>query len=210
MNNNDGDNLDNPEGDGEDLVREILREAINCNPSIDDAKENEDEAPVENGYREFNVSVSSPIPCPSSIGIWKHAKELAALGYSGENLIEDNSDESLVQKFENYWKAVESTVVWGGQLELGECFKLLLWSRLRLGAFTHCLKKHIMIFSGSFPDVEMGKEYKCEDGNGSSNLGIMLSYHKHAFGLGERYNSVVLMERRYNSVVLMERFDFTS
>lgn len=97
--------------------------------------------------------------------------------FLSENLIEGDSDESLAQKFENYCKEVESTAIWGGQLELG--------------ALTHCLKKHIMIFSGSFPDVEMGKEYKSDNGTGSSNLSITLSYHKHAFGLGEHYNSVV-------------------
>lgn len=94
-----------------------------------------------------------------------------------ENLIEGDSDESIAQRFENYCKEVESTAIWGGQLELG--------------ALTHCLKKHIVIFSGSFPDVEMGKEYKPVHGIGSSSSSIMLSYHKHAFGLGEHYNSVV-------------------
>ncbi|XP_076893010.1 OVARIAN TUMOR DOMAIN-containing deubiquitinating enzyme 5-like isoform X2 [Bidens hawaiensis] len=78
------------------------------------------------------------------------------------------------KRFENYCNEVELTAAWGGQLELG--------------ALTHCLKKHIMIYSGSFPDVEMGKEYKSGESLGSS---IMLSYHKHAFGLGEHYNSVV-------------------
>ncbi|KAK7284690.1 hypothetical protein RJT34_19440 [Clitoria ternatea] len=97
--------------------------------------------------------------------------------FLSENLIGNDSDESLAQKFENYCKEVESTAIWGGQLELG--------------ALTHCLKKHIMIFSGSFPDVEMGKEYKSENASGLSNSSIMLSYHKHAFGLGEHYNSVV-------------------
>ncbi|KAD6794975.1 hypothetical protein E3N88_05871 [Mikania micrantha] len=84
-------------------------------------------------------------------------------------------DDSVVEKrFESYCNEIESTAAWGGQLELG--------------ALTHCLKKHIMIFSGSFPDVEMGKEYKSGESLDSS---IMLSYHKHAFGLGEHYNSVV-------------------
>jgi len=91
--------------------------------------------------------------------------------------IEGESDDSLKEKFENYCREVESSAAWGGQLELG--------------ALTHCLKKHIMIFSGSFPDVEMGKEYKSDDGNGSLSSSIMLSYHRHAFGLGEHYNSVV-------------------
>lgn len=89
----------------------------------------------------------------------------------------DSADDSIVERFENYCREVESTAAWGGQLEIK--------------ALTHCLKKHIMIFSGSFPDVEMGKEYKSDGGTGLSNSSIMLSYHKHAFGLGEHYNSVV-------------------
>ncbi|KAK1284119.1 hypothetical protein QJS10_CPB21g00654 [Acorus calamus] len=82
-----------------------------------------------------------------------------------------DSDVPLLERFEIYCKEVESTAAWGGQLELG--------------ALTQCLRKHILIFSGSFPDVEMGKEYKTDDSS------IMLSYHRHAFGLGEHYNSIV-------------------
>lgn len=96
--------------------------------------------------------------------------------FLSENVTDGNSNNTLTERFENYCREVESTAAWGGQLELG--------------ALTHCLKKHIMIFSGSFPDVEMGKEYR----SGSetlSNSCIMLSYHRHAFGLGEHYNSVV-------------------
>ncbi|KAK6931932.1 OTU domain [Dillenia turbinata] len=96
--------------------------------------------------------------------------------FLSESAVED-SDDSLAERFEHYCKEVESTAAWGGQLELG--------------ALTHCLKKHILIFSGSFPDVEMGKEYKSEDGTGLSKSSIKLSYHKHAFGLGEHYNSVI-------------------
>ncbi|XP_027349928.1 deubiquitinase OTUD6B isoform X1 [Abrus precatorius] len=106
----------------------------------------------------------------------KHTSDFLPF-FLSENLIGSDSDESPAQKFENYCKEVESTAIWGGQLELG--------------ALTHCLKKHIMIFSGSFPDVEMGKEYKPDDGTSLSNSSIMLSYHKHAFGLGEHYNSLV-------------------
>lgn len=89
---------------------------------------------------------------------------------------EHDSDDSS-QRFENYCKEVESTAAWGGQLELG--------------ALAHSLKKHIIIYSGSFPDVEMGKEYKLETKNNSFNPSVFLSYHKHAYGLGEHYNSVV-------------------
>jgi OTU domain-containing protein 6 len=77
--------------------------------------------------------------------------------------------------FEKYCDEVGSTAIWGGQLELG--------------ALTHVLKKHIVVYSGSFPDVEMGKEYK--SGDGQHNPSVLLSYHRHAYGLGEHYNSVV-------------------
>ncbi|XP_068638019.1 OVARIAN TUMOR DOMAIN-containing deubiquitinating enzyme 5-like [Aristolochia californica] len=90
---------------------------------------------------------------------------------------DSDSESSLLEKFENYCREVESTATWGGQLELG--------------ALTHCLKKHIVIFSGSFPDVEMGKEYISESSSVPANPSIMLSYHRYAFGLGEHYNSVI-------------------
>ncbi|XP_074301702.1 OVARIAN TUMOR DOMAIN-containing deubiquitinating enzyme 5-like isoform X1 [Silene latifolia] len=97
--------------------------------------------------------------------------------FSSESEVEEESNDSLMDRFEKYCREVESTAAWGGQLELG--------------ALTHCLRRHIMIFSGSFPDVEMGKEYKVDDGGFSFKSSILLSYHRHAFGLGEHYNSVV-------------------
>lgn len=77
--------------------------------------------------------------------------------------------------FDKYCDEVGSTAIWGGQLELG--------------ALTHVLKKHIVVYSGSFPEVEMGKEYK--SGDVKHNPSVLLSYHRHAYGLGEHYNSVV-------------------
>ncbi|KAH1107178.1 hypothetical protein J1N35_010946 [Gossypium stocksii] len=106
----------------------------------------------------------------------KHASDFLPF-FLSENTVDEDSDDSLVERFENYCKEVESTAAWGGQLELG--------------ALTHCLRKHIMIFSGSFPDVEMGREYKSDGGSSSSEGTLRLSYHKHAFGLGEHYNSVI-------------------
>ncbi|XP_020597457.1 OTU domain-containing protein 6B isoform X3 [Phalaenopsis equestris] len=92
--------------------------------------------------------------------------------FLADGKIEMDSSDLPLEIFYKYCEEVENTAAWGGQLELG--------------ALTHRLKKHIVIFSGSFPDVEMGKEYKVD-----SNSSIMLSYHKHAYGLGEHYNSVV-------------------
>ena len=78
------------------------------------------------------------------------------------------------EDFKRYCDDVERTAAWGGEMELG--------------ALAHCLGRRIVVYSGSFPDVEMGKEYEGVGGQGPS---IFLSYHKHAYGLGEHYNSVV-------------------
>ncbi|KAE9460533.1 hypothetical protein C3L33_07575, partial [Rhododendron williamsianum] len=67
----------------------------------------------------------------------KNASEFLPF-FLSENVADGNSDNTLTERFENYCREVESTAAWGGQLELG--------------ALTHCLKKHIMIFSGSFPE----------------------------------------------------------
>lgn len=93
------------------------------------------------------------------------------LPFFSENETEGGSES---ERFESYCKEVESTAAWGGQLELG--------------ALSHSLGKHILVFSGSFPDVEMGKEYKSAE---SVEASIKLSFHRHAYGLGEHYNSVV-------------------
>jgi OTU domain-containing protein 6 len=67
------------------------------------------------------------------------------------------------ESFQSYCEEIESTAAWGGQLELG--------------ALSHCLKKHIVVYLGSFPDVEMGKEYNknLEPGGDPS---IRLSYQQ--------------------------------
>ncbi|KAF5731478.1 OTU domain-containing protein 6B [Tripterygium wilfordii] len=72
----------------------------------------------------------------------KHASDFVPF-FLSENAAEWDSDESVAKRFEDYCNEVESTAVWGGQLELE--------------TLTHCLRKPIRIFSGSFPDVEMGK-----------------------------------------------------
>lgn len=106
----------------------------------------------------------------------EHAMDFLPFFLDEGNIKMDSNDVPL-EFFQKYCEEVETSAAWGGQLELG--------------ALTHCLKKHIIVFSGSFPDVEMGKEYKIESGSSASNPSIMLSYHMHAYGLGEHYNSVV-------------------
>jgi OTU domain-containing protein 6 len=98
--------------------------------------------------------------------------------FLGEGKVETGPDPS--ESFERYCQEIESTAAWGGQLELG--------------ALAHCLK-HIVVYSGSFPDVEMGKKYKSGSGGSSGDAAsIKLSYHRHAYGLGEHYNSVIPTE----------------
>uniref|UniRef100_A0A0A9D4H0 OTU domain-containing protein n=1 Tax=Arundo donax TaxID=35708 RepID=A0A0A9D4H0_ARUDO len=99
--------------------------------------------------------------------------------FLAESKVETGPDPS--ESFERYCKEIESTAAWGGHMELG--------------ALTHCLKRHIVVYSGSFPDVEMGKEYKSGSGGSSvHHASIRLSYHRHAYGLGEHYNSVIPTE----------------
>ena len=100
-----------------------------------------------------------------------HAKDFApfvVVGDTDENDVNENEE----AVFERYCHQVESTASWGGHLELD--------------ALAHSLQKHIIVYSSSLPEVEMGKQY---DKNMNSTL--RLSYHRHAFGLGEHYNSVV-------------------
>ncbi|XP_038974203.1 OVARIAN TUMOR DOMAIN-containing deubiquitinating enzyme 5-like isoform X2 [Phoenix dactylifera] len=106
----------------------------------------------------------------------EHASDFLPF-FLSDSKIEMDSDSSPIERFEKYCEEVRTTAAWGGQLELG--------------ALTHCLNKHIVIYAGSFPDVEMGKEYISDTGSSASNSSILLSYHRHAYGLGEHYNSVV-------------------
>ena len=66
---------------------------------------------------------------------------------------------------------VEGSNEWGGQLEIT--------------ALAHARKACVTIFSADTPPLTTGEEYK---GRG---LKIELAYHRHYYGLGEHYNSVV-------------------
>lgn len=72
---------------------------------------------------------------------------------------------------------MESTASWGGQLELG--------------ALAQALKKHVIVYTATGPEIEMGKEYLNEEARLSGAGSIRVSFHRHAFGLGEHYNSVI-------------------
>ncbi|KAL4424340.1 hypothetical protein ABPG75_001641 [Micractinium tetrahymenae] len=73
--------------------------------------------------------------------------------------------------FEAYCREVETTAAWGGQVELQ--------------ALAQALQSHILVYSAGLPVVEMGEEFK---GTGRT---LRLCYLRHAYGLGEHYESVV-------------------
>ena len=74
------------------------------------------------------------------------------------------------QEFEDYCKKMASTPKWGGQVEIT--------------ALSRALKKPIEVIQAEGPVVQVGlDEFKSEKS-------IILTYHRHYYGLGEHYNSV--------------------
>ncbi|KAM3928016.1 deubiquitinase OTUD6B [Leptodactylus fuscus] len=71
-------------------------------------------------------------------------------------------------EFEKYCTEVASTPAWGGQLELR--------------ALSHILKTPIEVIQADVSPIIIGEEY--------SNKPITVVYMRHAYGLGEHYNSV--------------------
>jgi hypothetical protein len=94
--------------------------------------------------------------------------------------ISDNSDEFLPfltkengefyspEDFELFLKKTEETAEWGGQLEVK--------------AMSSAMHRPIEIIQGEGPSIKIGEEF-------GADL-LTVCYHRHAFGLGEHYNSV--------------------
>ncbi|GIL87437.1 hypothetical protein Vretimale_1658 [Volvox reticuliferus] len=96
--------------------------------------------------------------------IRSHADEFLPFIY------DEDSAGSPGEQLESYCQELEGTAVWGGQLELG--------------ALAQALKKQVKVFAAGMPPVTLGDEHAGE--------GVLqLCYLRHAFGLGEHYNSVV-------------------
>eukprot|EP00195_Chlamydomonas_chlamydogama_P017882 CAMPEP_0202896522 /NCGR_PEP_ID=MMETSP1392-20130828/5518_1 /ASSEMBLY_ACC=CAM_ASM_000868 /TAXON_ID=225041 /ORGANISM="Chlamydomonas chlamydogama, Strain SAG 11-48b" /LENGTH=366 /DNA_ID=CAMNT_0049581913 /DNA_START=53 /DNA_END=1153 /DNA_ORIENTATION=- len=81
----------------------------------------------------------------------------------------EDEDGEPGEQLEDYCAELESTAVWGGQLELG--------------ALAQVLKKQIKVHAVGMPPLSLGDEHQ---GNGC----LEVCYLRHAFGLGEHYNSV--------------------
>ncbi|KAJ8315945.1 hypothetical protein KUTeg_005959 [Tegillarca granosa] len=86
-------------------------------------------------------------------------------------MTKDNGDLYTEEDFVKYCQDVESTTAWGGQIEIQ--------------AMSHVLKQPMEVIQSDIQPIKIGEQY--EKGGQSS---IILPYHKHAYGLGEHYNSV--------------------
>ncbi|XP_059671718.1 deubiquitinase OTUD6B isoform X1 [Gavia stellata] len=75
------------------------------------------------------------------------------------------------EEFEKYCDDIANTAAWGGQLELR--------------ALSHILQTPIEVVQMDSPPIIVGEEY--------SGKPVILVYMRHAYGLGEHYNSVKLL-----------------
>jgi len=80
-------------------------------------------------------------------------------------------------QFVHYCEELAGTAAWGGQLEIH--------------ALSQALKMPIEVYQANAPVLRTGEEYDSEP--------ILLSYHHHAYGLGQHYNSVAPSEEDLES-----------
>lgn len=78
------------------------------------------------------------------------------------------SDLFPTEEFGKYCDDIVNTAAWGGQLELR--------------ALSHILRTPIEIIQADSPPIVVGEEYPENP--------LILVYMRHAYGLGEHYNSV--------------------
>jgi len=79
-------------------------------------------------------------------------------------------DEDQHKQFEEFCHEVEATASWGGQVELG--------------ALANALQRHIAVYSTDLGKLDMGLEFA------GKKETLNVCYMKHAYGLGEHYNSI--------------------
>lgn len=89
----------------------------------------------------------------------------------------NTGDMYTTDEFEKYCGEVEHTAAWGGQLELQ--------------ALTKVLHLPIEVIQAESPTIKIGEEYDGEP--------ITLVYMRHAYGLGEHYNSVERLKDQANA-----------
>ncbi|KAF7650801.1 hypothetical protein LDENG_00120500 [Lucifuga dentata] len=88
----------------------------------------------------------------------------------------NTGDMYTTDEFEKYCSDVEHTSAWGGQLELR--------------ALTQVLHLPVEVIQSDSPTIKIGEEYDKDP--------IILIYMRHAYGLGEHYNSVEWLKEPAN------------
>jgi len=117
---------------------------------------------------EHQLSLHPSNPTHSYLELRKMtANYMRATPATFQPFIEGGEEEAA---FAAYCDKVEGTAEWGGQLELQ--------------ALAHALQRCIRVHSANVPDVQFGEEHQ------PKGEVLRLAYLKHAFGLGEHYNSV--------------------
>ncbi|XP_041454346.1 deubiquitinase OTUD6B-like isoform X2 [Lytechinus variegatus] len=86
----------------------------------------------------------------------------------------DTGDMLTADEYEKYCDDVANTAAWGGHHEMK--------------AITEVYKKPIEVLQAEGPLLKIGEHFDTQP--------IMLSYHHHAYGLGEHYNSVMVREKK--------------
>jgi OTU domain-containing protein 6 len=86
-------------------------------------------------------------------------------------LLPEDEDEDPGEHFEKYCFALETTAVWGGHLEIT--------------ALADVLQRQINVYAVGMTPIKVGEQYS---GEGKPSP-LELCYLRHAFGLGEHYNS---------------------
>ena len=91
-------------------------------------------------------------------------------------MVNASGDSMTTQEFESYCIDVKESSTWGGQIELQA-----------LAMALDCL---IHVYQADTPRIIIGEQ----DSLNSKKQTLFLSYHKHSYGLGEHYNSLIKME----------------
>ncbi|KAI9193736.1 uncharacterized protein BJ171DRAFT_524371 [Polychytrium aggregatum] len=87
-------------------------------------------------------------------------------------LTSDSGDMMSPDEYESYCSSVERTAAWGGQLEIR--------------AISSSLRREIDVVQMGSPVIKIGEEYR-------DSSPLKISYHRHSYGLGEHYNSLVAL-----------------
>ncbi|KAG1699320.1 Deubiquitinase OTUD6B [Nymphon striatum] len=99
----------------------------------------------------------------------------------------DTGDPFSEEEFQSYCNEIATTNAWGGQLESN----IILWSmiddyeRLQLQALSELLNYCVQVYQAVGPIITIGDKFK------GKHPSLKLSYHRHIYGLGEHYNSLI-------------------